>query len=81
MKQKTSFLLLLMLLIASAAAMARTESRLEKQGCAKRLIVDGKPFIIIGGEAGNSMASSPDDVACCMDVALRHGYNLSLIHI
>lgn len=81
MKQKTSFLLLLMLLIASAAAMARTESRLEKQGCAKRLIVDGKPFIIIGGEAGNSMASSPDDVACCMNVALRHGYNTVLMPV
>lgn len=70
-----------MLLIASAAAMARTESRLEKQGCAKRLIVDGKPFIIIGGEAGNSMASSPDDVACCMNVALRHGYNTVLMPV
>ena len=31
---------------------------LEKSGAATRLIVDGKPFLILGGELGNSTASS-----------------------
>jgi beta-galactosidase GanA len=33
---------------------------LRKQGEATQLIVDDKPFLIIGGELGNSTASSPD---------------------
>jgi hypothetical protein len=33
---------------------------LRKQGTATQLIVDGKPFLILGGELGNSSASSPD---------------------
>jgi hypothetical protein len=33
---------------------------LRRQGEATQLIVDGKPFLIIGGELGNSTASSPD---------------------
>jgi beta-galactosidase GanA len=32
--------------------------RLEKQGTTQNLIVDGKPFLILGGELGNSSASS-----------------------
>jgi len=32
-------------------------SRLRKQGNATQLIVDGKPFLILGGELGNSSAS------------------------
>jgi len=32
--------------------------RLEKQGSTQQLIVDGKPFLILGGELGNSSASS-----------------------
>lgn len=31
---------------------------LQKQGTATQLIVDGKPFLIVGGELGNSTASS-----------------------
>jgi beta-galactosidase GanA len=38
---------------ASAAA-----PRLEKQGTTQSLIVDGRPFLILGGELGNSSASS-----------------------
>lgn len=35
---------------------------LRRQGEATQLIVDGKPFLIIGGELGNSTASSSDGV-------------------
>lgn len=50
---------------AAAHAQAQTASapvngapHLRKQGMATQLIVDGKPFLIIGGELGNSTASS-----------------------
>ncbi|SFJ28398.1 DUF5597 domain-containing protein [Caulobacter sp. UNC279MFTsu5.1] len=32
--------------------------RLEAQGSARRLVVDGKPMLVLGGELGNSSASS-----------------------
>ena len=35
---------------------------LQKQGTATQLIVEGKPFIILGGELGNSTASSLKDM-------------------
>jgi beta-galactosidase GanA len=35
-------------------------ARLEKQGSTQQLIVDGKPFLILGGELGNSSASNAD---------------------
>jgi len=33
-------------------------ARLEKQGVTRQLVVDGKPFLILGGELGNSSASN-----------------------
>lgn len=47
------FLFLLSALAARAAA-----PHLEKQGTAMRLIVQGKPMLVLGGELGNSSASS-----------------------
>ena len=50
----------LALLARSAAAQTRDERmpRLRKQGTATQLVVDGAPFLILGGELGNSTASS-----------------------
>ena len=31
--------------------------RLERNGAAGRLMVDGKPFVVLGGELGNSSAT------------------------
>src|SRR5690349_5999892 len=47
----------------AAALLAATVSfaappRLERQGNTRQLVVDGKPFLILGGELGNSSASS-----------------------
>jgi beta-galactosidase GanA len=52
------FLLLLSALVARAAA-----PHLEKQGTAIRLIVQGKPMLVLGGELGNSSASSASYMA------------------
>lgn len=71
----------LTLLLTVLGCFARTESRLERQGTATRLIVDEKPFIIIGGETGNSMASSAEDVTRCLQIAENHGYNTVLFPV
>lgn len=55
---------ILLALIACHAAVATAQTRateiphLRKQGTGTQLIVDGTPFLILGGELGNSTASS-----------------------
>jgi len=44
-------------LLLAQAALAHMP-RLETQGATQRLVVDGKPMLILGGELGNSSASS-----------------------
>jgi hypothetical protein len=39
-------------------AQQRPIPRLQKQGSATQLLVDGKPFLVLGGELGNSTSSS-----------------------
>ena len=46
------------LALATAVAAQAAPPRLERQGDTQQLIVDGKPFLILGGELGNSSASS-----------------------
>lgn len=73
--------LLSALLFLSSICHARNESRLDRQGTATRLIVDDRPFIIVGGETGNSMASTDHDVALCMTTAANRGYNTVLLPV
>jgi beta-galactosidase GanA len=54
-----SFVLSLGLQI-TALAQSNTAPHLEKRGSATQLIVDGKPFLILGGELHNSSSSSLD---------------------
>ena len=44
------------LALATAFAAQAAPPRLEKHGSTQQLIVDGKPFLILGGELGNSSA-------------------------
>ena len=46
-------------LVVSAAAHS-APPHLEKHGSTQQLVVDGKPFLILGGELGNSSASSAE---------------------
>lgn len=59
MLQRTSFVLtvLFYLLLVHVAA-AQDLPHLRAQGDAVQLVVDGEPFLILGGELGNSSASS-----------------------
>ncbi len=52
--------LVITLALATAFAAQAAPPRLEKHGSTQQLIVDGKPFLILGGELGNSSASSSD---------------------
>jgi beta-galactosidase GanA len=48
-------------LMAGMLAIAQaTPPRLEKRGDTRQLVVDGEPFLILGGELGNSSASSAE---------------------
>ncbi|WP_326983133.1 DUF5597 domain-containing protein [Chryseobacterium sp. MYb264] len=49
-------------LFFSLGIQAQEISRLQKKGTATQLIVDSQPFLILGGELGNSSASSFQDI-------------------
>jgi len=51
-------LLVLLALLLAAPVSAEDIPRLERRGEATQLVVDGAPFLILGGELGNSEASS-----------------------
>lgn len=60
-------LLAILLGVLAAAPVPATAAdpsmpHLRRQGTATQLIVDGKPFLIRGGELGNSAASNPDSI-------------------
>jgi hypothetical protein len=60
---KTIFMVCCLCTIILTTASAQTKSdsaipRLQKQGAATQLIVDGKPFLVRGAELNNSSASS-----------------------
>lgn len=48
----------LIALLVSVQAAGAPIPRLETQGAAQRLVVDGRPMLVLGGELGNSSASS-----------------------
>lgn len=51
------------LFLLGALAVPAAAPHLEKQGTAMRLIVQGKPMLVLGGELGNSSASSASYMA------------------
>ena len=55
--QKLAFLFVLVAIAVAGNSQNRVPF-LKKQGNATQLIVDGKPFIMLGGELGNSTAST-----------------------
>ena len=51
-------LAMLVMAVVSAQAQPHSAPHLRRQGTATQLVVDGKPFLILGGELGNSTSSS-----------------------
>lgn len=52
---------------------------LQKQGSATQLIVDNTPFLILGGELGNSSAASGEDIERIFPKLQRMGLNTVLV--
>ena len=44
-----------------------------------RVTVDGRPYLILGGELGNSAASCPEDIETNMAKVARMGLNTILV--
>ncbi len=72
-------ILLILLAIVMAGTLSAQKSVLQKQGATTRLVVDGKPFLILGGELGNSSASSVEDIECIFPKLQRMGLNTVLV--
>src|SRR5215471_20390618 len=56
--RKLSILSILIFALGLSTLQAQQQPHLRKQGNATQLIVDGKPFLVLAGELGNSSSSS-----------------------
>lgn len=68
-------------LLASFVGMSAADISLRRQGSATQLIVDGVPFIIIGGELGNSSASCAGDIERIFPKLQRMNLNTVLVPV
>jgi hypothetical protein len=75
---KNWILLLVISLITFGQANAQ-RSTLQEQGTATQLVVDGKPFLILGGELGNSSAACTEDIERIFPKLQRMGLNTVLV--
>ena len=55
--------------------------QLRSRGSAIQLVVDGAPFLILGGELGNSTASSPESLNAVWPRAVAMGLNTVLLPV
>lgn len=76
--KKVLFLLLLSIFCCTYTYSITT---LDKNGTTTRLIVDDKPFLIIGGELGNSSASSAADIERIFPKLNRMNLNTVLVPV
>lgn len=76
MKQLILSLILCCLIAGTGFAQ---KSSLQKQGTATQLLVDGKPFLILGGELGNSSAGCVQDIERIFPKLQRMGLNTVLV--
>lgn len=76
MKRLISFLILSYLTIGCIIAQ---HSSLQKQGTATQLVVNGSPFLILGGELGNSSAACTQDIERIFPKLEKMGLNTVLV--
>lgn len=77
MKKRSILSLLAGVLLSTA--LAQPTPHWQQQGSAKQLIVDNCPYLILGGELGNSSASSPYDIDRIFPKLKRTGLNTVLV--
>lgn len=75
-----SFIAITLCVFAFAIAKAqKIQTYLQRQGSATQLRIDNKPFLILGGELGNSSASSVQDIESNFPKLQRMGLNTLLV--
>lgn len=67
--------------VMSGARTYGQEVRLEAKNDVPRLMVDGRPFVMLGGELGNSSASSPADIERIFPKLRRMNLNTVLVPV
>ena len=67
------------MLQATIQATTDHKARLIESNGVTQLMMDGKPWLILGGELGNSSASSPEDVAAIFPKLRDMGLNCILV--
>ena len=81
--KKLFFISIAALLVSACSSVqnddAQQETYLQQQGTATQLIVDGRPFLILGGELGNSSAGCPEDLERIFPKLQRMGLNTVLV--
>lgn len=70
---------LIFFILMTSALIGAGNSALRTQGNAVQLIVDGKPFIVLGGELGNSSAACAEDIEVNFAKLHRMGLNTVLV--
>lgn len=80
---KIAFLAGVAALTLGSALSAQTAPmpKLEKRGAATQLIVDGKPFLVLGGETANTASSDLDYMAAVYPRLAKIGLNTALVAI
>lgn len=78
MKKLILFLILNALLTIDTSAQ---KSIMQQQGTATQLIVDGKPFLVLGGELGNSSATCTQDIERIFPKLQRMALNTVLVPV
>ncbi len=69
------------ILLTAISLLCRSEVTLQPLGNAPTIHVDGKPMLIIGGELGNSCASSEPDIAGTFAKCARMNLNTVLVPV
>ena len=72
-------LVVLLLLAVTTVSSYAQNVTLENHGKALQLHVDGRPFLILGGELGNSSAACDADIEAIFDKLRRMGLNTVLV--
>lgn len=67
--------------LAALAHVDRGIPRLRPRGSATQLVVGGAPFLILGGELGNSTASSPESLSAVWPRMVAMGLNTVLLPV
>lgn len=74
-----NWIFILVLSVMTVGYVNAQKSTLQKQGTATQLVVDGKPFLILGGELGNSSAACTEDIESIFPKLQRMGLNTVLV--